>query len=127
MLVVARGAREAINITQVGFRVYTCLLAIPSSFPKGVLGIIKKLCFNFLWSGEGGKTSSHWASWRSITKPKSEDGLGLKDIRIFCKSLVGKNKDNLWNRLIVNKYLVSDTIISWTRREEESSKNISIH
>jgi hypothetical protein len=94
--------------------------------PKGILEKIRKFCFNFLWSGKEEAEGVHWTRWKSISKPNNEGGWGLKNIHTFGVAIVGKSmwnlitKENLWNSLMWQKYLVPYSILTWIRREEKS-------
>ena len=48
--------------------------------PKGVMKRICQLCAGFLWRGNEHNARGAKVSWEEICLPKSEGGLGLKDI-----------------------------------------------
>ncbi|KAK6123842.1 hypothetical protein DH2020_042409 [Rehmannia glutinosa] len=75
--------------------------------PDAVCTKIVKLCRNFLWG-----TSSKKIAWSSICLPKSEGGLGFRDLRAWNNSLLAKTlwnihakKDTLWHKWIQHVYL----------------------
>ena len=49
-----------------------------NSLPPKITQNIDKLCLNFLWSLTEEKKKLHLISWKKITKPKNEGGLGLQ-------------------------------------------------
>ncbi|KAM1007485.1 hypothetical protein ACFX11_004169 [Malus domestica] len=44
----------------------------------------------FWWGREGGKRRIHWVKWQRLCKPKSEWGLGFKDLYAFNLALLAK-------------------------------------
>lgn len=57
------------------------------SLPKGCLKDIEKLCNRFLWVGDLSRRTSAKVSWKEICLPKSEGGLGLRNLLVWNKSL----------------------------------------
>jgi hypothetical protein len=47
--------------------------------PKGILEIIRRLCYRFLWSGKQEKKGFVLASWKKLALPKAKGGWGLKN------------------------------------------------
>jgi len=52
-----------------------------------------------------------WVSWDAVCKRKEEDGLGIRDLELFNKVLLGKwrwrllkGKDCLWGKVLVARY-----------------------
>jgi hypothetical protein len=62
------------------------LLPIPSS----VANRIEKLHRDFLWGGIGEEFKFHLVNWSKVYSPISSGGLGIKNLRIFNKALLGK-------------------------------------
>ena len=58
--------------------------------PLGVIDKIRKLCFNFLWSGKHNSFGLPWISWKILANPKSMGGWGLKVPVLFAKALAAK-------------------------------------
>jgi hypothetical protein len=53
----------------------------------------------------------HWKAWEHLSKPKSEGGLGFKDIEAFNIAMLGKqlwriitNTDSLFGRIYKSRY-----------------------
>lgn len=62
--------------------------------PKGVIKEINSICNRFFWKGtDSGKFNARVA-WNKVCSPKSEDGLGLKDVSIYNQACILRN---LWN------------------------------
>lgn len=93
------------------------LISIPvfwfslASIPQSIISRIRKVCFNFLWSGcvEGGKY--HLASWERIFKPYATSGWNIKHIFWFSTALTMKSMwrglfgNSLWNDILHGKYI----------------------
>ena len=54
--------------------------------PKGVLKKINQLCWGFFWKGKELPTKGARISWDTICYPKSEGGLGLKELVSWNKA-----------------------------------------
>ncbi|GLU22240.1 hypothetical protein SLE2022_383300 [Rubroshorea leprosula] len=79
--------------------------------PKGTINSIDKIRRNFLWGGEGGERKINWVKWDMICKDKEYGGLGVKDLKKFNLTLMGKwwgrlasEEEGLWKRVIRGKY-----------------------
>lgn len=66
---------------------------------------------DFLWEGIEKNSSTHLVSWDIISKPKEDGGLGIGNLTIRNKALLGKwwwrfpkEKELLWGRVIAIKY-----------------------
>lgn len=71
--------------------------------PKNCIKKIESLCSQFLWGGTETKRSIAKVAWKTVTLPKNEGGLGLRDIGRWNKTLYLKliwrlftAKDSLW-------------------------------
>jgi hypothetical protein len=66
-----------------------------------------------------------------LSKPKGFGGWGLKDVFIFGKALAAKSlwvfltRDNLWQRILIDKYIALRTILDWLRRSQKPIHNVS--
>jgi hypothetical protein len=72
---------------------------------------IEKLQRNFLWGGMGEGVKYHLVSWDQVYSPMDYGGLGVKNLTLFNKALLGKwlwrfgvEESHLWKRVIVAKY-----------------------
>ncbi|GJW16459.1 RNA-directed DNA polymerase, eukaryota, reverse transcriptase zinc-binding domain protein [Tanacetum coccineum] len=91
--------------------------------PKTVIEDINKLLKGFLWSqGELSRGKAKIA-WRKICRPKSQGGLGLKDLGVWNKAMIIKNlwhvvtdKNSLWVQWISTVKLKGKSV--WAVNEE---------
>lgn len=79
--------------------------------PKNVANLVKKKIRDFLWEGFDGADSSHSVSWEVVTKPKEEEGLGIRNLSFRNKALLGKcwwrfhsDRNSLCAEVIESKY-----------------------
>nr|KYP58785.1 Putative ribonuclease H protein At1g65750 family [Cajanus cajan] len=93
------------------------LTALPLYFipffkmPKKVVNNIIKIQRAYLWGGEEDSRKVAWVSWDKICRPKQNGGLGIKNIKLFNESLLGKWRWNLfhqqgklWANILKSKY-----------------------
>lgn len=66
---------------------------------------------DFLWDGFDGEKSSHLVSWEVVSKPKEAGGLGIENLILRNKVLLGKwwwrchkERQSLWGKDIESKY-----------------------
>uniref|UniRef100_A0A2N9EPP1 Reverse transcriptase zinc-binding domain-containing protein n=1 Tax=Fagus sylvatica TaxID=28930 RepID=A0A2N9EPP1_FAGSY len=81
------------------------------TIPVSVAHRIEKLQRNFLWGGLGDVAKYHLVSWDKVCSPITYSGLGVKNLILFNKALLGKwlwrfgtEEDHLWRRVIAAKY-----------------------
>ena len=63
-----------------------------SLFPilADVANRIEKVQQKFLWGGMGEETKSHLVKWTDDCTPLSSSGLGIRRLRLFNETLLGK-------------------------------------
>jgi hypothetical protein len=88
------------------------LVAVPVS----VLSRIRKLIFDFLWSGGGKVHGLHLCNWEILAKPKHLGGWGLRNLFIFqpclgCKLLMACF-DERWDLAPGDKRQISTLLLS---------------
>ncbi|KAE8654594.1 Homeobox-leucine zipper protein HOX29 [Hibiscus syriacus] len=54
--------------------------------PSAIIKRIDKLCIHYFWKGKDSTAGGAWVSWKLFCSPKSEGGLGLKEIRCWNRS-----------------------------------------
>lgn len=84
--------------------VFSCM-----AIPKQVQRRIEGLMAAFLWS-QNGQSRTHWVSWRKISRPIADGGLGIRSVKDTIFGLHGKlawkilSQQSLWTRMILQKY-----------------------
>ncbi|KAK2638391.1 hypothetical protein Ddye_026186 [Dipteronia dyeriana] len=58
--------------------------------PKNLFDKIERLAARYWWGGNENSRKIHWCRWQQLCKPKSEGGLGFRDLETFNRSLLAK-------------------------------------
>nr|XP_016476809.1 PREDICTED: uncharacterized protein LOC107798345 [Nicotiana tabacum] len=66
------------------------LSSIPTNYMSFLHERLERLQQNFLWDTTEGARRYHLVNWRVVTSPKERGGLGVKDLKVFNKALLGK-------------------------------------
>ena len=81
------------------------------TMPKSIAQRIERLMRVFLWKGLMNDKGIHLVAWRTLCLPKKGGGLGIRDLGVFNRALLGKwiwrfaqGQDKLWCRVIKCKY-----------------------
>lgn len=66
---------------------------------------------DFIWDGADGDPHCHLVAWEHVYKPKDRGGLGIGNICLRNRALLGKwwwrfyaESDTVWKKIIVSKY-----------------------
>ena len=83
--------------------------------PKGVKARLEKIKRDFLWEGGTLERKFHLVNWNTVCSSKEKGGLGVRDLSLVNKALLGKwvwrftEEDNsIWKDVINIKYLVEE-------------------
>ena len=58
--------------------------------PMGLCDEIEKLIRKFWWGQRGDQRKIHWVKWEDMCEPKSEGGMGFKELALFNDALLAK-------------------------------------
>ncbi|KAG2719696.1 hypothetical protein I3760_02G002200, partial [Carya illinoinensis] len=79
--------------------------------PASVAVRIEKLQRDFLWGGLGEEFKFHLVKWEQVCRPISGGGLGVRNLKMFNRVLLGKwlcrfanEHDSLWKLVVAKKY-----------------------
>ncbi|XP_075103645.1 uncharacterized protein LOC142178218 [Nicotiana tabacum] len=102
-----RGRVVLIKSILLSFSVYTLSAMSP---PKGTLNLLEKHFANFFWGSKSDKTKYHWSSWKNLSTPKDEGGIGIITIKDISNTLAIKKwwrfrtQPSLWASSLEAKY-----------------------
>lgn len=85
--------------------------------PQSIVKEIDKLCRSFLWGYEEGHKPMALVAWSNLSLPKSEGGLGFKQLKIWNRAAARRqlwkilsNEKCLWTRWVQGVYLKGTNI-----------------
>ena len=100
--------------------------------PKEICEDINRILAQFWWGADDRK-GLHWYSWKRISVPKREGGLGFRDLEIFNQALLSKQvwrimqKPNcLMSRVLKARYFPDGDILKATLKKKASYRWKSI-
>jgi hypothetical protein len=59
-------------------------------FPDGLIEDLPKVVRDFWWGDEENRRRMHWMSWDRLARPKSQGGVGFRDLKIFNQALLAR-------------------------------------
>ncbi|KAJ0973685.1 hypothetical protein J5N97_015650 [Dioscorea zingiberensis] len=115
---------NSVVMSMPAYTLNTC--AIPDTILDGITRSVRK----FIWSSNDKDKALYLINWRTVIEPKSEGGLGIRDLKMMRTSLLAKHalelinrRDKTWVYLMEDKYgklcpwnITDHTNISWTYR-----------
>jgi hypothetical protein len=84
--------------------------------PKGILKRFDYLRSRFFWQGDSEKKKYRLTKWSVVCRPKDQGGLGVHDLEVKNRALLGKwlarllTEDGIWQQLLRKKYVGSKTL-----------------
>ncbi|XP_059289514.1 uncharacterized protein LOC132043044 [Lycium ferocissimum] len=78
--------------------------------PKTTLKQIQSITADFFWGWKNERKKYHWSSWKNLSYPYEEGGIGVRQITDVCKSLqfkqwwIFRSKTTLWGNFLRAKY-----------------------
>ncbi|XP_074306120.1 uncharacterized protein LOC141641352 [Silene latifolia] len=88
--------------------------------PKGILAKVEATCRNFLWDNCADCHRVPLVAWDTVCRPKVEGGLGIKNLELMNKALIGKlvnwiaeDKDTIWVKWVKNNHLKGQTWLQY--------------
>ena len=84
--------------------------------PKGVLKRLDYFRSRFFWQGDSEKRKYRLAKWSVVCRPRDQGGLGIHDLEIKNRALLGKwlfkllSEEGLWQTLLRRKYVGSKAV-----------------
>ena len=95
--------------------------------PKEVTEKITQICRNYLWTGVSEYKKAPYISWDQTCLPKSQGGLGIKDLVGWNKATMAKltwavaqKKEVQWVKWVHERYLRNKTWGNYTPPQDAS-------
>jgi hypothetical protein len=102
-----------------------------AAIPIYVLEKLRKLSYNFLWSGSKDQHNFHLCNWEHLAKPKHKGGWGIRHIFKFNIALAANSlwraltSNDIWSMIIKDKYLPFSSVATWLRSGHPIIRNAS--
>ena len=82
---------------------------------------------NYWWGGSADNRRIHWLRWEGLTQHKSVGGMGIRDLHLFNKAMLGKQgwhlitrPDSLCARVLKGRYFHDENFLDSTRKKHAS-------
>jgi hypothetical protein len=79
---------------------------------------ITSVMAKYFWGGTKDQRKMHWIRWSQLARPKSEGGMGFRDLKYFNMAMLGKqawrlmtNPTSLCARILKGKYFPNSNIL----------------
>lgn len=99
--------------------------------PRSVIKQIERTICKFLWDAANGDKKHHWVGLKSVCKPLSQGGLGVRRLKPLNRALLmkwwwrlGKENNALWAKIIHEKY--GDRNSRWRTKDTKDLYEVSI-
>jgi hypothetical protein len=83
---------------------------------KGVLRRLDYFRSRFFWQGDSEKKKYRLAKWNVVCRPKDQGGLGIHDLEVKNRALLGKwlfkllSEEGIWQTILKRKYVGSKAL-----------------
>ena len=81
------------------------------SLPMSIASRLETLQRDFIWGDMGDEHKFHLVNWQQVCSPLQDGGLGIRNLSVFNKALLGKwlwrypiESDSLWHQVVDSKY-----------------------
>jgi hypothetical protein len=101
------------------------------ALPRIILNRIRKLMFQFLWTGHSEAQQYHLCRWEILSRPKNLGGWGFCNLPLFNLALNASTlwrvltQPSIWQKVIKEKYLHNATLINWIRQSSHQCTSAS--
>ena len=117
---------KEILIKSVAPAIPLCAMSV-FSIPKGICKEITDLIAQFWWGDDEDHKRMHWMAWGKLCIPKSEGGMGFRDIYSFNLAMLAKQcwrivtePESLVARVLKAKYFPNGSILEATPKNGSS-------
>jgi len=101
------------------------------ALPCSIINGIRKVMFHFLWNNHSKTQRYYLCRWEALSKPKKLGGWGFRNLWFFNTALNTNTlwrvltRDNVWHRVVMDKYLQNTTLDNWLRKPSHFIKSTS--
>lgn len=95
--------------------------------PRNIIQIIEAVTRKFWWANGTEDEKLCWLSWKKLTRPKNQGGLGLTDPKIFNRAMLAKlawrflkNGSSLWVRVLRGLYYNNEDVLNQKAKPSDS-------
>ncbi|XP_015159877.1 uncharacterized protein [Solanum tuberosum] len=100
--------------------------------PSTVIKQIQNLMADFFWGWKNDRKKYHWSSWKNLSFPYEEGGVGMRNLKDVCMAFqykqwwIFRSKHTLWGEFLRAKYCQRSNPISkkWDTGESPTWKHL---